>query len=186
MAFIDIDNFQQIVDQLGEEGSDRILKLYSELLKSAFRSDDIIGRFGADGFMLMLRRLMNRELIREKFGALCRQTFPGEVGMKITLSSSAGISFYPSDADGYDTLMQNVDSVSYTHLDVYKRQGADGTYHWAEMIAVPIQNQIGRDRKVVCTYRDIDDLKREREKRQNAELRFSGLVTRLYDFIRCV
>jgi PAS domain S-box-containing protein len=64
-----------------------------------------------------------------------------------------------------------------------RRMGADGTYHWAEMIAVPIQNQIGRDRKVVCTYRDIDDLKREREKRQNAELRFSGLVTRLYDFI---
>lgn len=122
MAFIDIDNFQQIVDQLGEEGSDRILKLYSELLKSAFRSDDIIGRFGADGFMLMLRRLMNRELIREKFGALCRQTFPGEVGMKITLSSSAGISFYPSDADGYDTLMQNVDYALYEAKKLGKGQ----------------------------------------------------------------
>ena len=64
-----------------------------------------------------------------------------------------------------------------------RRLGEDGKYHWAEMIAMPIQNHMGGDRKVMCTFRNIDDLKREREERQNAEQRFAGLVTRLYDNI---
>ena len=113
-AFIDIDNFQEYAGRMDEAGGDRILKLFADRIQSLFRSDDILGRFGADGFMLLLRRMMDRKLVHEKIGILCNQKFLDENGKSILISSSIGAAFYPGDAEeGYDTLIQKVDYALY-------------------------------------------------------------------------
>ena len=51
MLFVlDIDNFKKINDTMGHAFGDEVLKNIGMRLKAAFRSSDIVGRFGGDEF----------------------------------------------------------------------------------------------------------------------------------------
>lgn len=51
---IDMDNFKEINDKYGHNKGDEALKYFSGLLKSRFRKNDLIIRFGGDEFLLIL------------------------------------------------------------------------------------------------------------------------------------
>ena len=55
MLFIDIDNFKVINDSLGHDAGDQLLQSMSERLRSVVRDRDMLGRFGGDEFIVMLR-----------------------------------------------------------------------------------------------------------------------------------
>lgn len=90
LAMIDVDHFKRVNDQFGHLYGDEVLILIAQLLKSCFREDDFVFRFGGeefvaivrtpdrDGCEVMLNRL--RETVSEK-------EFPG-VG-NITISIGA-------------------------------------------------------------------------------------------------
>ena len=48
--FADMDGLKTINDQYGHEMGDKAIKLQAEVLKSAFRSTDIVGRLSGDEF----------------------------------------------------------------------------------------------------------------------------------------
>lgn len=53
VAMIDVDNFKQINDRFGHLAGDEALIHIADVLKSAIPSNDFIGRFGGDEFMLI-------------------------------------------------------------------------------------------------------------------------------------
>ncbi|MDO9174537.1 MAG: PAS domain S-box protein, partial [Actinomycetota bacterium] len=55
VLFIDIDNFKVINDSLGHDAGDQLLQAMSERLRSVVRDRDLLGRFGGDEFIVMLR-----------------------------------------------------------------------------------------------------------------------------------
>ena len=55
VLFIDIDNFKVINDSLGHDAGDQLLQSMSERLRSVVRDRDMLGRFGGDEFIVMLR-----------------------------------------------------------------------------------------------------------------------------------
>lgn len=55
VLFIDIDNFKVINDSLGHDTGDQLLRSMSERLRSVVRDRDMLGRFGGDEFIVMLR-----------------------------------------------------------------------------------------------------------------------------------
>jgi len=55
VLFIDIDNFKVINDSLGHDAGDQLLQAMSERLRSVVRDRDMLGRFGGDEFIVMLR-----------------------------------------------------------------------------------------------------------------------------------
>jgi len=55
VLFIDIDNFKVINDSLGHDAGDQLLQSMSERLRSVVRDRDMLGRFGGDEFIIMLR-----------------------------------------------------------------------------------------------------------------------------------
>lgn len=55
LAMIDIDRFKSINDRFGHLYGDEVLILVANILKSVFREDDLIFRFGGEEFVLILR-----------------------------------------------------------------------------------------------------------------------------------
>jgi diguanylate cyclase (GGDEF)-like protein/PAS domain S-box-containing protein len=57
VLFIDIDNFKVINDSLGHDAGDQVVRATSERLRAVVRDRDMLGRFGGDEFIVMLRDL---------------------------------------------------------------------------------------------------------------------------------
>lgn len=55
LAFIDLDDFKGVNDTYGHNVGDLALKALSERLTSTMRENDIVGRYGGDEFLLLLR-----------------------------------------------------------------------------------------------------------------------------------
>ena len=55
LAILDIDFFKRINDTYGHVFGDEILILLSRLLKSTFRTDDLLFRYGGEEFVILLR-----------------------------------------------------------------------------------------------------------------------------------
>jgi len=60
LALLDIDHFKRVNDTFGHLYGDEVLILLAQLMKSCFREDDMLFRFGGEEFVIILRA-PNRE-----------------------------------------------------------------------------------------------------------------------------
>lgn len=94
LAVVDIDHFKQVNDRFGHVYGDEVLILVANLLKSSFRSQDRIFRFGGEEFVVLLRQasLEQAQLIFNRFRMNIEQFAFPQVG-RVTVSvgfTSAG------------------------------------------------------------------------------------------------
>ena len=57
VIFIDLRKFKPINDEFGHEAGDEALKLVANEVKKLIRSDDVVGRWGGDEFVVLLRNI---------------------------------------------------------------------------------------------------------------------------------
>ncbi len=55
IAMVDIDHFKSVNDRFGHLYGDEVLVLLAQILKSVFRGDDMIFRFGGEEFVVIIR-----------------------------------------------------------------------------------------------------------------------------------
>ncbi len=55
LAVVDIDHFKRVNDQFGHLYGDEVLILVANLLRSSFRTQDLVFRFGGEEFVVLLR-----------------------------------------------------------------------------------------------------------------------------------
>lgn len=98
MAMIDIDHFKDVNDTHGHLAGDQVIITLARLLKSRLRLSDIIGRYGGEEFVVLLKGISAEQAsalidsLREDFALV--DFHAGEVRFRCTFS--AGISRFPA------------------------------------------------------------------------------------------
>jgi len=129
LAVIDVDHFKLVNDKFGHLYGDEVLILIANLLKSSFRANDHVFRFGGEEFVVLLRwtSLDNAHRIIERFrNNVANHPFP-QVG-KVTVS----VGFV-------DICMSDAPVVTLGHADqaLYyaKSHGRNQTCHYDQLLS---------------------------------------------------
>jgi len=131
--FIDLDNFKAVNDRFGHFIGDKVLRDTSSLLRSMCRKEDVLVRFGADEFVILLGNAGQKaaktaaERIRTRFHA---QGFAcGDQEIRLTVSIGASTQKKEQVAAGRDpwALVWTADAAMY----MAKRKGT-GQIHWLD------------------------------------------------------
>jgi diguanylate cyclase (GGDEF)-like protein/PAS domain S-box-containing protein len=109
VIFVGLDRFKLINDSLGHAAGDDVLKVVSSRLVESFPASAVVGRFGADIFVVLLHgsaAALARELAWRAVERLSEPLFlPGH---ELRLSASAGIA-HKDGASTADSLLRDAD-----------------------------------------------------------------------------
>ncbi|MGE5470438.1 MAG: diguanylate cyclase domain-containing protein [Bacteroidota bacterium] len=124
VLFIDLDRFKSINDSLGHAAGDLVLREAAARICSSIRRHDTAARLGGDEFAIVLPDLadpLHAALVAEKI--IERMNAPFAIGnTMVTVSTSIGISLFPSDHHQPDKLLELADHAMYQ----VKARGANG------------------------------------------------------------
>ena len=115
LLFLDLDRFKQVNDTLGHRAGDALLQEATRRILSCVRPYDLVARLGGDEFTLLLPRLTHQHvvelIVRRLLEALARPFLlePGEAN----ISGSIGITLFPQDAEGVESLLKQADTALY-------------------------------------------------------------------------
>ena len=115
VAFVDLDNFKLINDNLGHGAGDEFIRQTGARLKTAVRGGDVVARFGGDEFILGIAALANADAAAQVAENVLSQ-LNGTIhahGHALTVTCSIGVAMYPSDAEDYETLVRKADVAMY-------------------------------------------------------------------------
>jgi diguanylate cyclase (GGDEF)-like protein len=115
LCFLDLDGFKQINDRYGHAKGDQLLAMVAGRLQETVRASDTIARFGGDEFVVILADVQSREAALQTGNKLLQVIRrPYQVGdQEISISSSIGISLYPTDERDIKGLLHYADSAMY-------------------------------------------------------------------------
>lgn len=112
---VDMDKLKQINDVHGHKEGDRAIKGMAQIIKSHFRTSDIIGRIGGDEFIIYLPGASeNKETMSELFPKLLKRLNSFMVGENndIPIACSMGCAIEQKDST-YESLYQQADIALY-------------------------------------------------------------------------
>lgn len=115
VMFLDLDRFKVVNDTLGHAIGDELLRHVAQRLSGCVRVGDTVCRFSGDEFVLIVNDLAEAEdarLIAQK--VLQAFVDPFRVcGHEIFVSTSIGISMYPTDCEDEQALLKDADTAMY-------------------------------------------------------------------------
>jgi diguanylate cyclase (GGDEF)-like protein/PAS domain S-box-containing protein len=134
LLFMDIDRFKTINDSLGHQAGDELLKAVANRLRYSIRRSDSIARLGGDEFVAILEDVEDADepahVARTVLAAIAQPL--SLAGQEVRVSSSMGITLYPTDATDGNTLLQ------YADVAMYRAKAEGGNtynYYTADMTA---------------------------------------------------
>jgi len=114
VAYLDLDGFKPINDQLGHDAGDQALVEVAQRLKACVRAGDTVARIGGDEFVLIL--VESHAADTEVALARACQTLaqPYKIrGHTMHMTASIGYTLYPEDDATCDTLRRHADQAMY-------------------------------------------------------------------------
>ncbi len=121
VAFIDLDDFKLINDNLGHDIGDEMLKTVASRLQACVRASDTVARLGGDEFVLLLLNQAQpdegslashiTELMHKLLASIAHPMILA--GRELRVSCSIGVASYPRDGQDADTLLKNADTAMY-------------------------------------------------------------------------
>ena len=124
VAYVDVDDFKRVNDELGHEAGDDLLRSVAATFARRIRSTDLVARLGGDEFALLLSAtgaVAARTLLAELYSTLvtemARQSWP------VTFSIGAVTFLRPPVSP--DDMLRHVDELMYR----VKREGKAGVKH---------------------------------------------------------
>ncbi|HEY1252736.1 MAG TPA: EAL domain-containing protein [Thermoanaerobaculia bacterium] len=123
VLFLDLDRFKVINDSLGHSVGDELLRQVAERIQEHVREGDTVARLGGDEFTLLVPGITAEEDAAKIARKICDAVHdPFWIdGRELFVTTSLGVSVYPSDGHDAETLVRNADSAMYRA----KEQGRD-------------------------------------------------------------
>lgn len=114
VCVLDLDGFKIINDRYGHATGDRLLVEVSERLKKTIFGDDTVARLGGDEFVLLLylSDTSDLEVVMRKILHDISSAYTID-GVELEISASIGVTLYPKDNVGIDSLLLHADQAMY-------------------------------------------------------------------------
>jgi len=115
VLFLDLDGFKNVNDSLGHFIGDKLLQSVAKRLLQCVRSPDTVVRQGGDEFIVLLQELKHPQDAVFTVARLLRTVADVHSidSNEIYITTSIGVSIYPSDGQDGDTLIRNADIAMY-------------------------------------------------------------------------
>ena len=114
ILFMDIDYFKEFNDTYGHDVGDRVLKFVADTLVRNSRPFDVIGRWGGDEFIGIMRKVSRRQLayLGNRLRTLVEASYIQTESDKLHVNISIGAPLV-CDNDDMDTLVKRADTLLY-------------------------------------------------------------------------
>lgn len=128
LFLIDVDDFRHVNDIFGTEKGDEFLRSVADIIRSMFRKEDILVRFGGDEFLIYAPGVCGKELAEKRAKELFSKI--GEVDClgSERVKCSIGIAIANNDKVLADQLIDQADAA----LERAKREGKNRYFFYAE------------------------------------------------------
>ncbi|SMC37721.1 hypothetical protein SAMN02746065_101220 [Desulfocicer vacuolatum DSM 3385] len=121
---VDLDYFKDVNDSFGHDAGDEVLKKVGHFLKSAFRVEDLVCRFGGEEFFILMTSGEAKD-----YCARARKLREGIKGLDISwegrqispVTASLGVVVFPDNGKTFEELLHRADQALY----LAKAQGRD-------------------------------------------------------------
>ncbi|MEM9746398.1 MAG: GGDEF domain-containing protein [Actinomycetota bacterium] len=116
VLFADVDDFKRINDELGHDVGDRVLRAVGDALRLATRSDDVVGRWGGDEFVVVATGVTNR-MDAHRLGQRVLEIFGDELhledGRTVACRLSIGVVWSDGRDESAHGLLRRADGALY-------------------------------------------------------------------------
>lgn len=120
VLFIDLDRFKLVNDSLGHDMGDKLLNIIAERLRKSVRESDTVARLGGDEFVVISQFLHspdNLVPLAQKIIQVVSEPVAIN-GNELNITTSIGLSSYPTDAQEVNDLLRNADTAMYQAKDL--------------------------------------------------------------------
>lgn len=127
VAMADLDHFKRLNDTWGHEAGDQVLRRFAELLRSHFRTQDVLCRYGGEEFALIFpdcTTAQAEQRAESLLAALRATSMPYGAQTIRDVTASIGIAGYPRQGATPEALLRQADHALYEA----KRAGRDRVY----------------------------------------------------------
>jgi len=123
VVFFDLDGLKEVNDALGHGAGDKIIIEQGRRLRAGLPEDVVVCRFGGDEFVAFMPGRDGAEAVRVagiQIALLARRYTVDR--RDVTITSSAGVSVFPTDAGDGETLIRAADTALYRAKALGKNQ----------------------------------------------------------------
>ena len=124
LLIIDLDDFKRINDHKGHMFGDAVLIQAAGAIRKLFRANDIVGRIGGDEFMVLMKDVSDREIVKKRcqcLNEILRNVFQDQ-STNLMPTCSIGVGFSPEHGDSYFSLFCCADQALYSAKAAGKQQ----------------------------------------------------------------
>ena len=178
LLMIDLDSFKLVNDIHGHAMGDKVLVTFADILRTAVRSSDLVGRLGGDEFIAFCYSVHDEETIAQKSKFInesildAAKKLMGE-DMNIPLGASIGAVFIPMNGTDFPDLFKKADKALYN----VKQNGKHGYGIYSE-------GTEEAETSNVATFAQVEMILNERNQEQGAfVLPFENFRT-IYRFLK--
>ena len=164
LLLCDLDRFKLVNDNFGHHIGDRVLQVFSKKAPRELREGDMIGRWGGEEFLCILKDTTAEEAFHtaERIRAAINQTLTFDDNLKVEMSVSIGVASYPSCGPSLDLMLSNADAALYDAKRAGRNRvvSSSGKEQGVFTIAGLIHDALANNR-VHAAYQNIVDLQTE-------------------------
>ena len=119
VGMFDLDDFKPVNDKFGHEVGNRLLKEFSQRLRSQLRESDFLARIAGDEFVVVIEDLDAGRSTHQLTQVMERLHQAVEIPFKLVADSEAqvgmsmGLALFPSDGEDGDTLLRKAGAAMY-------------------------------------------------------------------------